>query len=63
MLAKNILITGCNRGLGFEFVKQLANSLVPPENIFACCRDPDAAEVSINFGALEGKSPQGFSSA
>ena len=37
---KSILITGANRGLGFEFVKQLT---VRENHIFATCRDPNHA--------------------
>ena len=43
MLSRNILITGCNRGLGLEFVKQLTQNPNPPSKIIATCRDPDAA--------------------
>ncbi|KPP61137.1 hypothetical protein Z043_120803 [Scleropages formosus] len=40
----SIVITGANRGLGFEMVKQLAESRSPNCRIFAGCRDPDAAK-------------------
>lgn len=36
----HILITGANRGLGLEFVRQYANEQAV---IFACCRDPSKA--------------------
>jgi len=40
---KTILITGANRGLGLEFVKQLSASGM---RVFACCRSPEnAAEL------------------
>lgn len=34
----SVLITGANRGLGLEFVRQLANGKNPPKFIFAGCR-------------------------
>ncbi|XP_043091460.1 C-factor-like [Puntigrus tetrazona] len=36
-----ILITGANRGLGLETVKQLTEDSVQKRHIFATCRDPD----------------------
>ncbi|XP_048025622.1 C-factor-like [Megalobrama amblycephala] len=39
--ACNILITGANRGLGLEFVKQLSEDSCPKRHIYATCRDPD----------------------
>ena len=35
---KFIFITGCNRGIGLEFVKQFLSLPNPPECIFATCR-------------------------
>ncbi len=35
------LITGTNRGLGFEFVKQYADA---GWSVIACCRDPGNAD-------------------
>ncbi|XP_026095863.1 uncharacterized protein LOC113067683 [Carassius auratus] len=39
--ACNILITGANRGLGLEIVKQLLEDSSQKRHIFATCRDPD----------------------
>ncbi|OWF56663.1 uncharacterized protein LOC110445469 isoform X1 [Mizuhopecten yessoensis] len=38
-----ILITGANRGLGLEFVKQVVCFTSPPKHLFATCRDPESA--------------------
>ncbi|XP_067390528.1 C-signal-like isoform X2 [Emydura macquarii macquarii] len=40
-LARNVLVTGSNRGIGLELVRQLVENPDPPEHIFATCRDPD----------------------
>ena len=37
----NIFITGCNRGIGLELVKQFLK--LKPANLFATCRDPAKA--------------------
>lgn len=41
---RNVFITGCNRGIGIEFVKQFLNLPKPPHNLFATCRSPKSAE-------------------
>lgn len=41
MLARSVLITGSNRGLGLEFVKQLTRNSTPPKVLIAACRSPD----------------------
>ncbi|XP_015677164.1 uncharacterized protein LOC107292574 [Protobothrops mucrosquamatus] len=37
---RSVLVTGSNRGLGLELVRQLAKKSNPPKWIFATCRDP-----------------------
>ncbi|XP_048371144.1 C-factor-like [Sphaerodactylus townsendi] len=36
----NVLVTGANRGIGLELVKQFLGLPNPPKIIFATCRDP-----------------------
>jgi len=43
MNARNILVTGTNRGIGLELVRQLIASSAPPKNLFVTCRDPSSA--------------------
>ncbi|XP_078524982.1 uncharacterized protein LOC144798086 [Lissotriton helveticus] len=43
-LARTILITGCNRGIGLEIVRQLLAKPNAPEQIFATCRAPDSPQ-------------------
>ncbi|KAM6430318.1 C-signal-like [Liasis olivaceus] len=38
---RSVLVTGSNRGIGLELVKQLVGKSNPPEWIFATCRDPE----------------------
>ncbi|XP_061449857.1 C-signal-like isoform X1 [Rhineura floridana] len=39
--AHSVLVTGSNRGIGLELVRQLVEKSNRPEWIFATCRDPD----------------------
>jgi len=47
----SLFITGANRGIGLEVVKQLTQLPQPPKHIFATCRNPDAAEVRGNYSS------------
>uniref|UniRef100_A0A8C0IL92 C-factor n=1 Tax=Chelonoidis abingdonii TaxID=106734 RepID=A0A8C0IL92_CHEAB len=38
-----VLVTGSNRGIGLELVKQLLGKSNPPQWVFATCRDPEGA--------------------
>ncbi|GFU55320.1 c-factor [Nephila pilipes] len=44
MRISSVLITGANRGIGLEFVKQFLDQPSPPNFIFATCRNPSKAE-------------------
>lgn len=48
----SILITGCSRGLGLGIVKELLDSNQPVKHIFATCRDPEKAKVTLGFVQL-----------
>nr|XP_034973088.1 uncharacterized oxidoreductase C663.06c-like isoform X2 [Zootoca vivipara]XP_034973089.1 uncharacterized oxidoreductase C663.06c-like isoform X3 [Zootoca vivipara] len=39
--ARRVLVTGSNRGIGLELVRQLVRKNNCPEHVFATCRDPD----------------------
>ncbi|XP_065279015.1 C-signal-like [Emys orbicularis] len=42
---QSVLVTGANRGIGLELVKQLVRKPNPPGWIFATCRDPEGARA------------------
>lgn len=48
----SILITGCNRGIGFGLVKYLSENR-NLKYIFATCRQPNEAKVMIIFIQLQ----------
>lgn len=43
----SVLVTGSNRGLGLEMVRQLAGKSNRPERIFATCRDPEGPRAQV----------------
>lgn len=69
---RSVLITGANRGLGLEFVKQYLKLSKPPAHIFAVCRAPDKAEdlkklasanPSVNIIGMEVTEPSTYDNA
>lgn len=50
--ARSVLLTGSNRGIGLELVRQLLGGPHPPTHIFATCRDPEGprGKVSMRVG-------------
>jgi NAD(P)-dependent dehydrogenase (short-subunit alcohol dehydrogenase family) len=46
-----VMITGANRGIGFELVKQYAGD---GARVFACCRSPESAGALQSFAAKAG---------
>ncbi|CAK6963123.1 C-factor-like [Scomber scombrus] len=52
----NVLITGANRGLGLEMVKQMVEAPCPVRKLFACCRDPHGPRAEA-LQALAKKHP------
>ncbi|XP_052809194.1 C-factor-like [Mya arenaria] len=51
---KSVLVTGANRGIGLEFVRQFLALKTPPKFIFACCRVP---ENVADLNSIAEKSP------
>ena len=48
-MSRSILITGSNRGLGLQMVKQ---SVKNGWRVYACCRDPGAADELVKVASL-----------
>lgn len=44
----NVLITGTNRGLGLEMVRQMVKGRVPVKKLVACCRDPAGPRAEVS---------------
>ncbi|XP_062890685.1 C-signal-like [Mobula hypostoma] len=42
-MQKAVLVTGANRGLGLELIRQLSQAERPPRYLFAACREPEGA--------------------
>lgn len=40
-MARSFIVTGASRGLGLEFVRQLAKR---GDTVYACARNPDSSE-------------------
>ena len=51
MSPKSVLITGANRGIGLELVKQYLLCQPPPKWVFATCRDPAKAKDLTDLAA------------
>jgi NAD(P)-dependent dehydrogenase (short-subunit alcohol dehydrogenase family) len=47
MYPRAVLVTGANRGIGLELVKQLVALENGPVHVFAACRNPDSATVGV----------------
>ncbi|ODM92681.1 C-factor [Orchesella cincta] len=50
---KNIVVTGANRGIGLELVKQLITKF-NPDNIFATYRDPENSKDLLQLASQNG---------
>ncbi|XP_022085801.1 uncharacterized protein LOC110976647 [Acanthaster planci] len=45
----SVLVTGANRGVGLEFVRQFLQLEESPKHVFACCRNPEDAKELQNL--------------
>ncbi|XP_042293706.1 C-factor-like [Sceloporus undulatus] len=55
--ARSVLVTGSNRGIGLEIVRQLLEKKNHAEKIFATCRDPEGPGAQ-NLRNLAAKHPE-----
>jgi len=51
MSPRSILVTGCNRGIGLEFVRQFLARSPSPKHIFATYRDPNTASDLLSLAS------------
>ena len=60
MVASSILVTGANRGLGLELVRQLAALAgnAKPSHIIAACRNPAEANDLIDLAKQTAEKPK-----
>ncbi|XP_075796813.1 C-signal-like isoform X1 [Pelodiscus sinensis] len=47
LCVRSVLVTGANRGIGLELVRQLLGKANPPERVFAGCRDPAGERAQL----------------
>jgi len=52
MSPRSILITGCNRGIGLELVKQYLRLDPPPTHLLATYRDPESSEELLQLAKV-----------
>lgn len=51
-LGGNIFVTGSNRGIGLELVKQLVEKIPEDSCIYAGCRAPDGSNAQVGIRVL-----------
>ena len=53
MFVKTVLVTGANRGIGLEFVRQFLSAPTPPEHLIATYRDPNTSHDLLELAKTE----------